>query len=418
MSEANAPSLGQARQARKRSLGLMAAVLLLAGLAYAGWHWVAGRHQQSTDNAYVAGHVVQITPQVAGTVVAVQADDTDAVRAGQPLVQLDAADARLALAQAEAELGRTVREVRGLFAAASALQPQVAVRAAELSRAQTEQARAQDDVNRRRPLVESGAVGREEFQHMQAQLTAARSSVAAAQAALASAREQLAATQVQTEGLRPEEHPAVLRAVARVREAWLGTQRTTLAAPVAGQVARRAVQLGQRVQPGTPLMTVVALDALWVDANFKESQLHALRVGQRATLHADVHGSKVAYSGRVVGLGAGTGAAFALLPAQNATGNWIKIVQRVPVRIALDTKEVAAHPLRIGLSMEVTVDTSEQAGAPVAAAATAPAVARTTVFEAQEAQADAAVARILQAHLGRSGSAGRASSVGLAPVRR
>lgn len=395
-----------ARQARRRGLGLIALVALLAAAAWGLWHGLAGRHQQHTDNAYVAGHVVQVTPQVAGTVVAVHAEDTDTVRAGQALVQLDAADARLALARAEAELARTVREVRGRFASGGALQAQVAQRSAELARAQAEQARAQDDVDRRRPLVEGGAVAGEEFQHAQAQLAAARAGVAAAQAALGTAREQLAAHLEPLRGLQVPQHPAVLQAAAQVREAWLGTQRTTLLAPVAGQVARRSVQLGQRVQPGAALMTVVPLDALWVDANFKESQLAELRVGQSATLYADVHGKRQAYQGRVAGLGAGTGAAFALLPAQNATGNWIKIVQRVPVRIALDAAELAAHPLRIGLSMDVTVDTRSPGSAPVAGAAPPP-VARTQVFEAQEAQADAAVARILQAHLGPAAQATR-----------
>ncbi len=401
---------------RRQGLGLIAAVVLLAGLAWALWQWLGGRHQQRTDNAYVAGHVVQITPQVAGTVVAIHADDTDWVHAGQPLVQLDGADAQLALAQAEAELARTVREVRALFAGNAALNAQLAVRRAELARAQAEFTRAQDDVNRRSPLVDSGAVGREEFQHATAQLASARAAVTAAQAVLATAQEQLATGQVQTDGLSPEQHPLVQRAAARVREAWLGTQRSTLLAPVAGQVARRSVQLGQRVQAGAPLMTVVSQGALWVDANFKENQLPALRVGQPALLQSDVYGSRVQFRGRVLGIGAGTGAAFALLPAQNATGNWIKIVQRVPVRIALDAQQVAAHPLRIGLSMTVTVDTREPAAGPVpgaagAAAAAAPGpgaqfapAASASPPQAHlqaSAEADALVNRIIQASLGR-----------------
>lgn len=354
--------------ARRRGLGLIAAALAVAGMAWGGWHWLHGRHVERTDNAYVAGHVVQITPQVSGTVIAIEADDTDSVRAGQTLVRLDPADARVALEQAEAQLAQTRREVRSLFANNSTLGAQIRLREADLARARADLARAQDDVKRRSPLVASGAVGQEEFQHMTAQLAAARSAEAAAQSAAQAARDQLEASRTQTDGTSVDQHPNVLRAAARVREARLALQRVDLQAPLAGQVAKRSVQLGQRVQAGAPLMTLVALDQLWVDANFKESQLKALRIGQPAELVADVYGEQVVYHGRVLGLGAGTGSAFALLPAQNATGNWIKIVQRVPVRIALDPKELAAHPLRVGLSMEVSVDTADSKGLVVAQA--------------------------------------------------
>ncbi len=381
---------------RRRGLTAIAIAVALAGAGWGGWHWFHGRHHQSTDNAYVAGNVVQITPQVGGTVVSILADDNDVVKAGQPLVRLDTADARVALEQAEAQLAQTVREVRALYAGNATLKAQVALREADLARAQADLARAQDDVARRTPLVASGAVGKEEFEHATAQLAAARSALAAAQSAAQAAREQLATAQVMTEGTTVEQHPNVLRAAARVREAALALKRAELPAPIDGQVAKRSVQLGQRVQAGAPLMTVVALDKVWVDANFKEGQLADLRIGQPAELTADVYGTKVSYHGKVAGLGAGTGAAFSLLPAQNATGNWIKIVQRVPVRIALDPAELAAHPLRVGLSMEVTVDTADQGG-PVLADATRPTtVAATGVFEAPDRDVEDRIRRIVR----------------------
>jgi membrane fusion protein (multidrug efflux system) len=386
--------------ARRRGLQAIGLVVLLAAAGWGAWHWLEGRHHQSTDNAYVAGNMVQITPQIAGTVVAIQADDTDFVRAGQPLVRLDTADARVALDQAESQLAQTVREVRTLFANGATQSAQLALRQADLSRAQSDLARAQDDVNRRAPLVESGAVGKEEFQHTTAQLASARSALAAAQSAVLGAREQLLATQTLTDGTTVAKHPNVQRASARVREAYLALKRADLLAPMDGHIAKRGVQIGQRVQAGAPLMTLVALDRLWVDANFKESQLKELRIGQPAELEADVYGQKVVYHGKVTGLGAGTGSAFALLPAQNATGNWIKVVQRVPVRIVLDAKELAEHPLRVGLSMEVTVDTRDSSGKMLADVPRTTAVAQTGVFDALDHDADVEVQRIIAASLG------------------
>ena len=385
---------------RKRGLKLIAALVALAGIGWGVWHWIYSRHLVNTDNAYVAGNVVQITPQVGGTVIAINADDTDFVRAGQPLVKLDPADARVALEQAQAQLAQTVREVRVLFANNTTLAAQVGTRDADLARVRSDLARAQDDVNRRAPLVASGAVGREEFQHASAQLTAARSAVAAAQSGVLAAREQLGASRTQTDGTSIEQHPNVLRAAARVREAYLGLQRAELVAPIDGYIAKRGVQIGQRVQAGAPLMTLVALNQLWVDANFKESQLQDLRIGQPADMEADVYGKKVVYHGKVSGLGAGTGAAFALLPAQNATGNWIKVVQRVPVRIALDPSELTAHPLRVGLSMDVTVDTQDQSGKSLSDTPRTSALASTEVFDAQQRASNVQVDRIIAASLG------------------
>ena len=245
---------------RRRGLTLVAAAVVLAGLAWGGWHWFEGRHREDTDNAYVSGNVVQITPLVGGTVIEIGADDTERVRAGQTLARLDPADARVALAQAEAQLGETVREVRALFANNGALDAQVRLREADLARARAELARAEDDAARRAPLVASGAVGKEEYEHASAQLRSARSAAAAAESAVQAAREQLAASRTQTEGTSVAQHPRVQAAAAKVREAFLALQRTQLVSPVDGVVARRSVQLGQRVQAGTPLMAVVGLD--------------------------------------------------------------------------------------------------------------------------------------------------------------
>jgi membrane fusion protein (multidrug efflux system) len=396
----NAPETKSANPARKKALTAVAAVVATAGIAYGAYWALVLNHYESTDNAYVQGNVVQLTPQVGGTVVAINADDTDHVKAGQLLVKLDPADAQVALDQAEAQLAQTVREVRTLYANNSTLSAQIALREADLARAQSELARAQDDVARRQPLLATGAVGQEEFNHSTSQLAAAKSSVAAAQSAVLAAREQLGSNQTLTEGTSVDQHPSVQRAAARVREAYLALKRADLLAPVDGFVAKRSVQLGQRVQAGSPLLSVIALDQLWIEANFKESQLKNLRIGQPVELVADVYGKKVAYHGSIEGLGAGTGSAFALLPAQNATGNWIKVVQRVPVRITLDAKELAAHPLRVGLSMDARVDVSKTDGAMLADGSRASTLRRTAVFEQDNSAADGEVRRIIASNGG------------------
>jgi membrane fusion protein (multidrug efflux system) len=387
---------------RKKALMAVAGAVVVAGAAYGAYYALVLNHYESTDNAYVQGNVVQITPQVGGTVLSINADDTDFVKAGQPLVKLDPADAQVNLDQAEAQLAQTVREVRTVFANNSTLKAQIAARDADVARARAEVVRAQDDVNRRAPLLKTGAVGKEEFNHANAQLAAARSALAAAESAAQAAREQLVSNQSLTDNTTVEQHPNVQRAAARVREAYLALKRSALPAPVDGYVAKRSVQVGQRVQPGAPLMTVVALDQVWVDANFKESQLRKLRIGQPATLVADIYGKKVEYHGTVAGLGAGTGAAFALLPAQNATGNWIKVVQRVPVRITLDPNELQAHPLRVGLSMEATIDVTRTDGKALADAQRPKTVQQTNVFDQFDRDADSEVRRIIVANLGRS----------------
>jgi membrane fusion protein (multidrug efflux system) len=390
------------RNPRRRVALLSVAGVVVLGLAAYGLYWaLVLNHYESTDNAYVQGNVVQLTPQIAGTVISIAADDTDFVKAGQSLVKLDPADARVALDQAEAQLAQAVRETRTLFVNNGTFKAQIGAREADLARARSELTRAEEDVARRQPLVATGAVGREEFNHATSQVTAARSALAAAESGAQAAREQLASNQSLTEGIPVDQHPNVLRAAARVRESYLAVTRSELVAPVDGYVARRSVQLGQRIQAGTPLLSVIPLDDVWVDANFKEGQLRNLRIGQPATLAADVYGKKVEYHGTIEGLGAGTGAAFALLPAQNATGNWIKVVQRVPVRIALDRQEVAAHPLRVGLSMDVKVDVSKSDGRMLADASQPRTHAATAVFDDGRKAADADVQRIIAANLGR-----------------
>ncbi len=388
---------------RRTALTAIAVAVLIIGGGYGIYYWMTGRHSESTDNAYVQANVVQITAQAGGTVTAIQADDTDYVKAGQLLVKLDPADSRVALDQAEAALASTVRETRILFANNSTLQAQIDARAADATRAAADLSKAQDDVNRRTPLVQSGAVGKEEYDHSKQQLDSARSAYTAAKSALDAAREQLNSNRTQTEGTSVADHPNVQQAAAKVREAWLAVQRADIPAPVSGTVARRSVQVGQRVAAGVPLMSVVTLDNAWVDANFKEGQLERLRIGQPAKLEADVYGKHVVYHGKVEGLGAGTGAAFSLLPAQNATGNWIKVVQRVPVRISLDPKEIAQNPLRVGLSMTATVDVADENGLTISDTPRTKAqgaVASTNVFDSLQHDADAEVARIIAANGG------------------
>ncbi|MCC7325192.1 MAG: HlyD family efflux transporter periplasmic adaptor subunit [Burkholderiales bacterium] len=404
-------------QTRRKALSIVGIGIALAAIAFTIHHFVIGARYESTDNAYVQGNVIQITPQVSGTVLAINADDTDFVKAGQTLVRLDPADARIALEQAEAQLAQTVREVRTMYANNSTLKAQVALHEADVTRAQSDVQRAQDDVARRQPLLATGAVGKEEFNHSMSQLAVARSALAAADSAVVAAREKLASNQVMTSGVSVDRHPSVQRAAARVREAYLALRRVDLPAPVDGTVARRSVQLGQRVQAGAPLMSLVPLEQVWVDANFKEPQLRRLRVGQPVSLVADLYGSDIVFHGRVAGLGAGTGSAFALLPAQNATGNWIKVVQRVPVRIELDPKELAAHPLRVGLSTTATVDVREPGGKSLTEAPRPNATHQTSAFENldAEAAADAAVQRIIAGQFGTQATrAGTPAAVGAA----
>ena len=374
---------------RKRMMTLLVIVILIAAIAYGLYYFLVARFHESTDDAYVNGNVVQITPQVTGTVIAVNADDTQTVKAGDPVVVLDPADARVALQQSEADLGQVVRQVRGLFADDNQYQAQVEVREADLSR-------AQDDLRRRMTIAQTGAVSQEEISH-------ARDAVKSAQAALDAARQQLASNRALTSNTTIADHPNVLAAAAKVRDAYLANARNTLPAPVTGYVAKRSVQVGQRVSPGNPLMAIVPLNGVWVDANFKEVQLKHMRIGQPVELTADVYGSSVVFHGKVVGFSAGTGSAFSLLPAQNATGNWIKVVQRLPVRVALDPQELEKHPLRIGLSMNVDVSIKDENGGQLGDAQNT--VYQTNVFDKYGDEADAEIARIIAENAGPNGGA-------------
>jgi membrane fusion protein (multidrug efflux system) len=388
---------------RKRGLTILAAVVVVAGLGWATYEYLVASHYEDTDNAYVQGDVIQITPQIGGTVSSILANDTDFVKAGQTLVQLDPADAKVALDQAQAALAQAVRQARTLYANNTTLSAQIALHEADINKAKVDVERASDDLKRRQSLSGNGAVSQEELKHAQQQLESAQSTLAAAQAGVVTAREQLNSNQTLTEGASVEQQPSVQLAAARLREAFLATQRTALLSPVDGYVAKRTVQLGQRVGAGSPLMSVIALNNVWVEANFKEVQLRNIRIGQPVKLVADQYGTKVSYNGTVSGLGAGTGAAFSLLPAQNATGNWIKVVQRVPVRMALDAKQLAEHPLRVGLSMTAEVDVSNTDG--LALADVPRANTATAALTYTDEAANDLVRRVIAANLGQVGAA-------------
>jgi len=343
------PAARPAVSKRSRNLKILAGIVIFCAAGYASyWYWDA-RFFQSTDDCYVNGDVVAITTEVPGTVIQLHVDDTQSVARDQTLLELDPADAEVAVSAAEANLGRAVRAVRALFAQADRFRAEIRDREVDLKQAEQDHAR-------RTGLIGDGAISSEELQHTQDRINEVRASLTAVQQQLNETTAQIDRTTIPT-------HPQVLAAVAAVRDASLALRRTRVTAPVSGVIAQRSVQVGQRVAAGAPLMGIVPLDAVWVDANFKEVQLRDMRVGQPVTLRADIYGGKTVYHGKLVGLSAGSGTAFALLPAQNASGNWIKIVQRLPVRIALDPSELRAHPLRIGLSVTADVDIRDTSGA-------------------------------------------------------
>ena len=392
---------GNGKAAKRRRLILAAIVIfVIAGAVYGGYHYWESLRYAYTDDAYVQGNLVQVTPQVGGTVVAIDADNTQLVKVGQPLVQLDGADTHVALQQAEAMLAQAVRQVRVSFANNGTLAAQVAVRQTDVSVAKANVAKAEDALRRRQELAGTGAVGAEELRQSQIAVQAAQATLTTAQAGVKAAQEQLASGEALTAGPVIADNPSVKLAAAKVREAYLAYERTMIPAPVSGVVAQRTVQLGQRVAPGMPLMWVVPLNDVWIDANLKETQLRDVRIGQKATVVADTYGSSFTYTGHVVGLSAGTGAAFSLLPAQNATGNWIKVVQRLPVRVALDAKQLASHPLRVGMSTEVTIDIADHKGPLVTDEPPTKPAARTDVYAADWQKADTLVNAIIAANAG------------------
>ncbi|WP_447865484.1 multidrug efflux MFS transporter periplasmic adaptor subunit EmrA [Klebsiella oxytoca] len=339
---------GSKKGKRKGALLLLTLLFIIVAVAYGIYWFLVLRYYEETDDAYVAGNQVQIMAQVSGSVTKVWADNTDYVQKGDPLVTLDQTDAQQAFEKAQTQLAASVRQTRQQMINSKQLQASIEVKKTALSQAQT-------DLNRRIPLGAANLIGREELQH-------ARDTVASAQAELDVAIQQYNANQAIVLGTKLEQQPAVLQAATEVRNAWLALQRTKIVSPISGYVSRRSVQPGAQITTTTPLMAVVPATNLWIDANFKETQLAHMRIGQPATVISDIYGDDVKYTGKVVGLDMGTGSAFSLLPAQNATGNWIKVVQRLPVRIELDEKQLAEHPLRIGLSTLVEVNTTDRGG--------------------------------------------------------
>lgn len=370
---------------RRVMITILTIFILLGFLYFLYWFFILSIREQ-TDDAYVNGNKVVISSQVSGTVVAVFADDTQAVRAGQILVKLDPIDAETALSRSASLLAQTVRQVRQQTLSAAQYDSVIVTRRLELARAST-------DLGKREPLLAEHAIAPEEVRH-------AREAVELARAALVQAQRQSTASHALVDGLPIEDNPAVQQAKTAYRDAWISSERNAVIAPVAGYVAERSVQLGQHIQAGQALMTVIPLNVLWVDANFKEVQLRHLRIGQPAQVHSDLYGSSLVFHGHVKGMSAGTGSAFSLLPAQNATGNWIKVVQRVPVRIQIDAQDLVKNPLRIGLSTNVIVDTKDQSGSVLAAQSSDSATSDTAVYTQDLDKANAAANAVVRENLG------------------
>ncbi len=388
---------GPAKGRRARLLQILLVGAALGGAGWAFWYQQVGRWQEETDNAYVQGNLVQITPQTAGTVVGIDADVGEPVTIGQRMVALDRTDSDVALDSALADLSSVLRKVKGLYTQERGLRSTIHGAEADVQSRRVTLDKARADFQRRKELARSGAISDEELAHARDTLAAAQSALTAAQSQVASLEQQYQGSKALVDGTVAVSHPEVQKAAATLRQAYLDQLRTSLIAPVAGHVAQRSVQLGQRVAPGTPLMSVLPVDQVWVEANFTETQLAHLRIGQAVELSSDAYGDEVRYSGRVASLGLGTGSAFSPLPVQNAAGNWIKIVQRLPVRIELtDPRQLLTHPLRLGLSMHARVDVHDVSGPMLADASRVKAGLSTDVYRKQVDAVDGLIEHVLR----------------------
>ncbi|HUA22575.1 MAG TPA: HlyD family efflux transporter periplasmic adaptor subunit [Steroidobacteraceae bacterium] len=371
--------------------GIIALAVIVVAVLLGVYYALYVKNHVTTDDAYVNGNLVSLTPQVSGTVVAINTDETQYVKRGQVLVQLDPRDAQIALAQAKANLGETVREVSQVFANEHR-------DAALVSAEETQLNQSNEDLTRDLSLKTVHGVSLEDLEHDENAVRSARAALQQAQATLAS-------TQAEIAGTTPATHPRVLQAEANLRAAWLELTRTRVLAPVSGYVVRRSVELGAQVSPATEMLDIVPVTSMWIDANFKENQLGDLRIGQPAAVSVDMYGSHVQYHGKVLGLTAGTGSALAVLPTQNASGNWIKIVQRLPVRIGLDPTELAKHPLFLGLSADIDVSVRNLDGSSLSQTPAWPASQSTDVYTEQDSGADRIISAILSANLRDGGKA-------------
>jgi len=366
-------------------LWIFGAVLLVAGLVLVVYHFTVGQYYVKTKDAYVNGDLIRLAPQVSGTVTEITADQTQPVRQGQLLVRLDSHDTDVLLARAKSNLAQTVRDVVQLFEQEKRDEAAVAAQEAQLTL-------ADQNLNRDKKLVQAHGVAQQDLERDEETHRNAEAGVRQARAALTATRAAIAGTQ-------PETHPRVQLAIANLRSAWLASNRTRVLSPVSGYIVRRSVQLGQQVTPATEMLAVSPLNSVWIDANFKETQLKQVRIGQPVTVSTDIYGSSVKYHGTVLGLTPGTGAALAVLPAENATGNWIKIVQRLPVRIGLDPRQLQQHPLFLGLSTTVEIDLHNTSGAALSQRAAWPADLRTNVYAAQDAGLEPEIRKILDENL-------------------
>lgn len=380
------PSPTKKQKKRKSLLLLLGLVFIILAIGYGAYWFLVLSHYEETDDAYVAGNQVQVMPQVTGNVTKVWYDDTDLVKQGTILVSLDKSDARQAFEKAQTSLASTVRQTKQLMINSQQYQANIRLKKTALQQAQA-------DLARRTPLAKSELIGREELQH-------ARDAVTSAQSDLEVAQQQFNANQALILDTPLAQQPAVQQSAAALRDAWLALQRTDIKAPIDGYVSRRNVQVGSQVSTNSQLMVIVPRNQLWIDANFKETQLSTVRIGQSATVVSDLYGDNVIFHGKVAGLDMGTGSAFSLLPAQNATGNWIKVVQRLPVRIVLDQKELAEHPLRIGLSTLVSVDTSDKNGPILANVSRQTPAYQTDALQVQLEQIDKMINQIIAANAG------------------